>query len=177
MTEPDLAAVVDRLASKDAIRELMYSYARGIDRCDVDRLHSIYWPDATDDHGFFVGNAIEFADSVVPQLRGSMHRTMHNITNISVEFESDDLARAETWCIALHEYDGEDGVEELFVGGRYLDTVERREGEWKIAKRISMIDWNQTRGSTSDWTGTHPLIGSLATGARKPDDISYAQGW
>lgn len=168
---------LERLVAKDAIRELLFSYARGVDRCDLERLESIFWPEATDDHGFFKGNALEFAKMIVPMLTKEMHRTVHNMTNISIEFDSDDVARAETYCIALHEYDGAQGREELVVSGRYLDRVERRDGHWKIARRISLVDWNQTRASTSDWTGEHPLLGALTVGARKPDDCSYAEGW
>ena len=45
------------LLDKRAIEEKLHLYCRVIDRLDVDLLRSIYWPEGTDDHGSFVGNA------------------------------------------------------------------------------------------------------------------------
>ena len=54
-----------QLADREAIRECALRYARGVDRLDADLMKSAYWPDATDDHGRFVGNGWEFAERVV----------------------------------------------------------------------------------------------------------------
>ena len=39
------------LLDKQEIHEVLMRYCRGIDRCDAELLHSVYHPDATDDHG------------------------------------------------------------------------------------------------------------------------------
>ena len=41
------------LLDKQEIHEVLMRYCRGIDRCDAELLHSVYHPDATDDHGLF----------------------------------------------------------------------------------------------------------------------------
>ena len=40
----------DELADREAIRDCLYRYARGMDRCDEEMLRSAYWEDALDDH-------------------------------------------------------------------------------------------------------------------------------
>ena len=53
------------LSDHDAIRQVVARYARGVDRLDADVMKSAYWPEATDDHGVFVGNAMVFCERVV----------------------------------------------------------------------------------------------------------------
>ena len=45
-----------QLADREAIRECVLRYSRGVDRLDVEQMKSAYWPEATDDHGRFVGH-------------------------------------------------------------------------------------------------------------------------
>jgi hypothetical protein len=58
--EASLEAKLRALVDKDEIRDVLYRYSRAVDRCDRELLASSYWPDAGDNHGFFVGNAHEF---------------------------------------------------------------------------------------------------------------------
>ena len=46
----------------ESIKNVAKRYCRGVDRLDAEEMRSAYWPDATDDHGVFVGNAWEFVD-------------------------------------------------------------------------------------------------------------------
>ena len=62
-----MPADADDPRSREAIREAAMRYSRGVDRLDAELMKSAYWPDATDDHGRFVGNGWEFADRVVGQ--------------------------------------------------------------------------------------------------------------
>ncbi len=38
------------------------------------------------------------------------------------------------------------------VGGRYLDRLERRDGEWRISARAMLYDWYQDWGRSIDWS-------------------------
>ncbi len=49
---------IQQLSDIQSIRECVNNYCRGVDRLDEDLMKSAYWPDATDDHGVFVGNAM-----------------------------------------------------------------------------------------------------------------------
>jgi hypothetical protein len=49
-----------------------------------------------------------------------------------------DVACAETYCLAFYrepQADAEPGRREVFLRVRYLDLVEKRQGEWRIAHR------------------------------------------
>jgi hypothetical protein len=47
-------------------------------------------------------------------------------------------------------------------GGRYLDELEKRDGEWRISKRMYILDWsqqfpNQLEASTGEDFALHIL--------------------
>jgi hypothetical protein len=163
----DWKVVADELA----IRRVLATYCRAIDRCDADLLRSVYWPDAVDDHGVFNGNALEFVDFILPMLR-TMRVTTHSISNVLIELDGDE-ARAETYVNAYHDAPGPEGRIDIVVAGRYLDRFERRDGHWRIAHRQFVMDWNQNLASTAQWDG--PLYGALdVRGTNDRADPSYS---
>ena len=38
------------------------------------------------------------------------------------------------------------------IGGRYLDRLEQRNGEWRIVERTMLYDWFQDFGLSADWS-------------------------
>src|SRR5579862_3908887 len=50
-----VAQIKDELADREAIRDCLYRYCRGVDRCDMELLRSAYWPGAMDTHTGFKG--------------------------------------------------------------------------------------------------------------------------
>lgn len=50
-----LSQIREEMADREAIRDCLYRYARGVDRCDEELLRSAYWENAMDDHCLFVG--------------------------------------------------------------------------------------------------------------------------
>ncbi len=167
MSQIDVASVADRLA----IAEVLTLYSRGIDRCDLETLTSTFWPDGTAQYGAQAQNAHKWAASTVAALR-NMNRTFHSLSNMLITPRGD-WAEAETYCTAYHEVKGPDGLVEMVVGGRYLDRLEKRGGEWRIARRLYVMDWNRNVPSTARWD--EGLYATLVNrGARKPDDPLYA---
>lgn len=159
-----------RVADELAIRDVLCRYARGIDRCDEAVLRAVWWPEARADYGSGETDAGDWSGNVVKAL-ASMRRTQHFLGNMLIEIAGD-AASAETYCRAYHEVDGEDGPVEMEVGGRYLDRLEKRGREWRIAHRRYVHDWNRNTPSTAAWDGA--LYGTLTrVGRRKPDDASY----
>jgi hypothetical protein len=166
MTSQQTDIVAD-LAARQKIGDLQILYCRGVDRCDVDTLKSVFWPDGVTRWGEPETNAWTWAEDTVARLRG-MKRTQHSITNAYVELDGD-RAIGETHCRAyLETPDGQS----MMVGGRYLDRYERRQGIWKIAYRAYVLDWNANEPATGVWDG--PLYGMLnVRGGRQPDDPLY----
>ncbi len=143
----DHADTLARLIAKDAIGDVLTRFARGADNADIDLIRSVYWPEATDDHGNFSGNAMEFADHAIEVLKG-FRTTMHFLTNTSIEFPADRQADVQCYFYAYHEHlpglGGEPPMVTV-VGGRYLDRFEQRGDEWRILKRVVTMDWNEHR--------------------------------
>jgi len=46
------------------------------------------------------------------------------------------------------------GTEErdTLIGGRYLDRLEKRGGDWRIAQRTMLYDWYHDFGVSVDWS-------------------------
>jgi hypothetical protein len=141
---------LDVLLAKQACTELVYTLARGLDRCDKALLLSVFHPDATDDHGGFKGTATEFVDWVTGLLP-TMERTQHLIGNVLIEV-SGDRAVGEACFVANHDMtDGAGRPVRMIAAGRYLDRFERRDGAWKIAHRHAVYDWNANLDRTDTW--------------------------
>ena len=82
-----------QLADIRAIEDAAKRYSHGVDRLDGDWMKSAYWPDATDDHGTFVGNAWEFVDHCMAS-HGRWRSTMHCVYNHQIELDADASATA-----------------------------------------------------------------------------------
>jgi hypothetical protein len=163
----DITELADRLA----IAETLALYCRGIDRCDPEQLAAAFTPDALIDYGDGARPIAEVIPGLMASL-GSMRLTQHNISNTVMRITGD-TARAETNCVALHISPVPDGEVELTVGGRYLDTLHRREGRWLIADRLYVMDWNRTQPATMALEGGL-FDGLQRRGSRGSDDPAVA---
>ena len=163
----DITEVADRLA----IAETLALYCRGIDRCDAQQLAAAFTPQAVIDYGDGAKPVAEVIPGLMAGL-GAMRLTQHNISNTVMRL-SGDSARAETHCVALHLIPAPEGEIEVVVGGRYLDRLEKREGRWRIAERLYVMDWNRTAPATMALEGG--LFDALRRrGARGAEDPAAA---
>lgn len=158
-----------RLAlDRQEIEHVLKIYCRAIDRCDLDLLKTVYHPDGTDDHGSFSGNAMEFAEIIIPSLREGILDGMHTVTHCTIEVNGD-FATSESYYWAYQRtHGGEEAVtaffgadyaakaktegaidqyQDYYCGGRYIDLFERRNGQWKILRRKITNEWNDIRPS------------------------------
>ncbi len=169
----DLLARQDRIESKEAIRDCLFRYCRGIDRADAATLRSAYWPDGIDDHVLFNGNAYEFIDWCVPLL-AQLEHSQHMLGNMLIELDGDE-ARAETYYHAYERRRRPSGDPyEMYVGGRYLDRFARRDGEWRILHRTVMWDWFRHFKDSADLDKGVFGNGPVRMSGKFPDDPSYA---
>lgn len=157
---------IETLLAKQACTELVYSLARGLDRCDRGLLLSLFHADATDDHGGFKGSAVDFVDWALGLL-ATMERTQHLIGNVLIDVQGDQ-AVGESCFMANHDMTDADGRPvRMIAAGRYLDRFERRDGEWKIAHRHAVYDWNANFDRTDTWdrsAGSPRVFGERGTG-------------
>lgn len=160
------------LVAKQAITELVYRYCRGVDRVDRELVASCYWPEATDEHGSFLGTRDEYVawlfDRVLPRYR----MTCHFVGNVLVDRLDLDAGRAkcESYGFARHEIDDPQRPEHMLMSGfRYVDDLERRRGEWRIRRRICTLEWTRV-DDVSTWWDAPP---AHRRGRRDHDDPVY----
>jgi hypothetical protein len=162
-TDRDLK--LQHLIDRQEIYEVLMRYCRGVDRCDPDLVRAAYHPDAWDDHGPFKGNAWEFADRFS---KGRKEVFYHFIGNMLIDVDGD-VAHSEAYFVAQHIFDREGKDWDFVLGGRYMDRWERRDGEWKIARRTVVLDWSRQDPITEPW----PLHETFVQGLRSRDDPVY----
>jgi hypothetical protein len=141
----DLRTVIDR----DRIRHCIERLARGEDRRDAAMIAASLWPDSITDHGVFKGSFDEYLAWVVPGAE-AIANTQHVLGQTYIELAGD-TARAETQVVSYHRVDMGAGERDTCIGGRYLDVLARRDGEWRIAERTMLYDWYQDWGASIDW--------------------------
>jgi len=183
----------DRLA----ISDLTTRYCRGVDRCDLELLRSVFWDDARAHYGIFDGGALEFAEMTVRTVREACQATMHFLGNATLELTSLHAA-GETYCVAYHSIRSiesiggllndpalggeaqmrrlavnEGGPCSFVVGGRYLDRFVRRNREWRILERSYVWDWCEC-GPPNLMFHASGSATQLLVGRRDRSDTSYA---
>ena len=147
-----------RLADRAAIQDAMYRWSRAVDRLDFELMRGVFHPDATDNHGAFQGGVEEMVAWIRERHR-AIPFSAHRLGNMLIEFAAPDVALVETYVETIQRYPAEDkaGLAQLAGGAqgtpgvgavlnsyaRYLDRFERRDGQWKIARRIVVQDWKR----------------------------------
>lgn len=130
------------LLDVQAIHDVLFTYCRGVDRCDVDLVKSVYHDDSYDDHGYWKGPGPEFAEFVVNRLLKANSATTHAVTNILVEIDAD-VARSEAQIMATLVRRDTRPVLADVMGARYVDRLSKRDGIWALDERTVVLDWHK----------------------------------
>jgi hypothetical protein len=156
-----VSAAMQHLIDKDLIRDVMLRYARGVDRRDWELVRAAFFADGHDDHADFKGTRDDFIAWVRERHDApSVLKSTHFLGNCLVEFASDNVAAVETYFIARlelapqanehramldakHADSTQNSRVEVF--GRYVDRFEKRDGEWRIARRRTVFDAIQSQ--------------------------------
>jgi hypothetical protein len=155
------------LLDKQEIREVMLRYCRGIDRRDMELVRAAFHADAYDDHGPFQGNAEDFPAWTMSILE-KQKLTMHLVANQLIEVDGD-VAFSESYLLALHRIERGDSVLDWLLGARYVDRFERRNGDWKIAHRTTVHDWNRFAEVAETWAQADQFV----QGQHSHDDPAF----
>lgn len=176
-------ALIRDLKDRQEITDQIHRYCRAIDRCDEALLRSVFHPDSTHDHGPYHGPSSDFCGFALDLLR-LLTATQHHVGNILIDLQGDRAYSEAYWVAYHHVPPGVDlpgpmadhdrsHAEDLFIGGRYIDRFERRDGVWKIAHRFGIHDWQ--RWDRSDERGFRDLD-PLKRGRRDHQDRAYWRG-
>ena len=168
------ASRIERMLARDEIHEVLARYARGVDRADAALLKSCYHPDAIEEHGGnYTGAAFDYVDGAVPRIR-LMGAMQHLLGSSHIEFDGD-VAYVETYIWTFARFASGQGSTDTFTGGRLVDRFERRDGQWKIAHRRTVFDWNRDTPTSEGWcTGLFdPSKPGMHLGRKDATDLSY----
>jgi SnoaL-like domain len=131
---------LQRLLDKQAIREVMTRYCRGVDRFDADLITSAYHPDAYDDHTGTIFNGATIGADLIEWLRPHLKVVTHHITNQTISLGADGVtAGSESYYQGWH-VEVRDKERIMHTVGRYLDRLEKRGGQWRISRRLVVIE-------------------------------------
>ncbi|MCX4092520.1 nuclear transport factor 2 family protein [Nocardia sp. alder85J] len=155
------ATDIRSFVAHEQIRQVVARVARGEDRRDATLIGAAFWPDATVDFGIFAGSFAEYLAWVVPG-SPAVPVTQHVLGQTAIELKGE-VALAETHVNAYHRVDYGTEHHDVMLGGRYLDRLEERDGEWRIAQRTMLYDWTQDFGVSADWS--QGLMGEPFSGA------------
>ena len=179
----DISTDPQRLADRVAIQDALHRYARGIDRRNWDFLASAFHPGAQLDQGDFKGTIEEMIEAVKAR-HGAIEQSAHLLSNILIEFDGPDGAVVETYFLAylrnanlpammrvalLGPEAGESGKIDMRSLGRYIDRFERRDGHWKIARRVCVAETLTGMSAPEGMT----LSPAWVMASRDPDDALW----
>ena len=147
-----------RIADRFMIQDLIYRWCRAVDRLDRQGMLDVFWPGAIDSHGPYIGPAEGLVDWILERHK-PIQVSSHFIGNLLIEFASEEVALVESYVRTIQQYQPAakhqlaqltggavgrpDAAVDMFTSSRYIDRVERRCGEWRIARRDLAQDWKQ----------------------------------
>ena len=142
-------------ADRLAIRELFDAYAHCADRRDAEGQKALFTADTQ--FAVYLGGegseptyVLEGREALTPVF-ADLNRydvTTHFNGQSTVIIEGD-RATGESYTIAHHLF-SEDGKRMIMIASlRYLDTFAKIDGSWYFAERKLVLDWSETRQSTS----------------------------
>ncbi len=168
---PEKLARLEQLLDRQDILDCLTRFSRGMDRFDREVFLSAFHPDAVIAAGEFVGGPVplfEWASNLHEQGQVATH---HNLLNLTCEIDGD-TAHTETYYLFVGRNRDETN---WMAGGRYIDRLERRGGEWRIALRCNAIEWSGMVPTMGIPFADVPGVALNGIAARSRDDISYCR--
>ena len=160
---------VQYLLDRQAILDVCARNARGCDRHDSDLLASAYHKDGVDEHGFAVNAGPDYPGWANKQHAQGSQQHLHHVTHQICEIDGDE-AHCESYVIGL--FLNRNGKSAHILSGRYIDRLERREGEWKIALRRSTVEVFMQADAAMLTSPQFAQLGFLK-GKQDKSDLSY----
>jgi len=162
---------LDRLLDRQDILDCLVRFSRGMDRFDRALFLSAFHADAEISAGEFVGGPADLYRWARQLHAAGQSATQHDLLNHSCDIDGD-TAHAETYYLFVGRNRDDSN---WLAGGRYIDRLERRGGQWKIAVRCNAIEWSGVLpGATLPFANV-PDRHANGRIARGRDDLSYCR--
>ena len=171
----ELRATVALLKDRQEILDCIQRESRARDRQDVEQIAGCWWEDGVDEHGAVVTFAPDYPAKANMGHGMNFNMTSHNITNHLCELDGD-TAYCESYVIGgLHWLEGNkgsgsEGETTTLAFGRYIDQLERRNGEWRIVTRRCTIE--ASANADGGWVHS-PNVNGFLKALWSKEDPSY----
>lgn len=162
-------AKLEHLLDRQEILDCQLRFSRGMDRFDRESFLSAFHADAVVAAGPFVGEPAALYDWASNLHEQGQSATHHNLLNHTCDIDGD-VAHTETYYLFV----GRNRDDTNWIaGGRYIDRLERREGQWKIALRTNAIEWSGMVPTLPIPFADVPGINLNGVPSRSKEDPSY----
>jgi hypothetical protein len=169
IVEDGFGAKLQDLVDRAEILDCLNRYARGMDRHDRDLVRSAYHDNAVDVHGSLAFEVEDFIDWAFAYHERQLHH-QHYISNVTIEVRGD-VAHSECYYLFVARY-ADRGIPLTVAGGRYVDRLERRKGNWAIATRVCTAEWRTAPESKLPDRGRPQVIPEILV-SQDIADVSY----
>ena len=132
-----LEAKMQDLMDREAIFDCIKRNARGNDRFDVELTTSSYHPDGIHELGQKQISGREYGEHANHAHAAMCDANLHNVTMHSCEINGN-VAHAESYSLGLFLDKG--GQTGRMLAGRYIDRLEKRDGQWRIMLRRVTVE-------------------------------------
>jgi len=157
------------LLDRQDIYDCLVRFSRGIDRFDRGIFLSAFHTDAIISAGVFVGDPAALYEWAKALHEEGQVATQHNLSNFSCDIDGN-TAHTETYYLFLGRNRDHSN---WAAGGRYIDRLERRDRQWKIACRTNSIEWSGSIPSMDIPFANLADLNKNGTPGRNTDDPSY----
>jgi SnoaL-like domain len=167
----ELERKVEYMADRQAILDCIVRVSRAVDRFDAELQASCYHPDGKHE---VATTAIPGSDTGT---RGNAAHAkicdanLHHVTMHSCEIGGD-VAHAESYVIGM--FLDKDCKRSRILSGRYIDRLEKRDGEWKITLRRGPVEIIM-EGNAAMLNMPFFRDRGYLRGTRDGSDLSYAR--
>lgn len=152
----EILETVRYLKDRQDILDCIQRESRGRDRQDSEGIAACWWPEGVDEHGAFIHRMPDYPERANLGHRMNFHMTSHNITNHLCEIRGD-TAYCESYVVGGLRWLDKDTTSIAF--GRYLDQLEKRNGEWRMLTRRCTIE--MTADADGSWLHSDAIKGFL----------------
>ena len=151
MTDP-----LGDLVAEAQVTRLLYDYCALVDANRQPEVLDLFTDDGVYDHGH--GRVFRGRDGLAELFRALDDNvaTSHHLSNVRVRLSHDDEAHADSYLYAYHRRRGTGEVVHLW--GRYVDTLVRVGGAWRIRRRALLAAAEQGVAPDPGWATRYALV-------------------
>ncbi|MNZ41978.1 hypothetical protein D3C78_595440 [compost metagenome] len=169
ITEMTDLALLEQVEAKQALQQLNAKFSRAMDRMDRCLMVSLWTDDGQIDWGAHKGSAKPFVIAATTA-DANLERSFHSVSTEYFEVDGD-KAIGEVSVIIVSIVLENGAKMDRLIGGRYLDRYRKEGGQWKIAQRTFVHDWNMNLPSSANLE--EGMFAKFLKGRRDKQDPSY----